>query len=494
MSPQGVPVSRSRRVRSVLVLVSLLGGLLAPALTAAAETAPTRLITHAEGVRGRYIVVLRPASLRSTSASTTSLLASDLSRAYGGRVTRVFGAVLDGYAAKLTAAQATRLARDPSVAYVEQDMWVHVDATQAPAPWDLDRLDQHPLPVDGSYTYGTDGTGVTAYVIDTGIRLSHQQFGGRATSGFDVVDGGPAEDCNGHGTHVAGTVGGSTYGVAKDVSLVAVRVLNCRGSGLNSGVIAGIDWVTADHGPGEAAVANMSLGGRASSALDQAVANSIADGVVYAIAAGNGGLLGNAKDACTTSPARVPAAITVSATDSTDTKASWANTGTCVDVFAPGVSITSAWIGSDTATDTVSGTSMASPHVAGVAAMYLEAHPTATPAQVGAAIVAGATIGIVNSPGTGSPNRLLYSTFGETPPITLSVTGSVTLGGKRAVLAWSGATTPQVDVYRNGVFGATTANDGTATDTTIGSRTGTFTYHVCEAGTSVCSNPASVTF
>jgi subtilisin family serine protease len=251
---------------------------------------------------------------------------------------------------------------------------------------------------------------VTAYIIDTGILTTHTEFGGRATPGFDAVtSGGSAVDCNGHGTHVSGTVGGTTYGVAKDVRLVAVRVLDCNGSGSTSGVIAGIDWVTANHAT--PAVANMSLGGGASTALDQAVQRSIASGVTYAIAAGNGNFIGIAQDACKSSPARVPEAITVSATNSSDTKASWANYGTCVDLFAPGVSITSAWATSNTATNTISGTSMATPHVAGVAALYLQGHAAAAPQEVRDALVAAATPSVVKSAGRGSPNLLLFTSY-----------------------------------------------------------------------------------
>jgi subtilisin family serine protease len=253
---------------------------------------------------------------------------------------------------------------------------------------------------------------VKAYIIDTGIRATHTQFAGRVISGFTAIsDGLGTNDGNGHGTHVSGTVGGSTYGVAKNVTLVAVRVLDSSGSGTNSGVIAGVDFVTSDHQAGQPAVANMSLGGGLSSALDTAVTNSINDGVTYAIAAGNSNV-----DACTTSPADVPSAITVGATTISDARASFSNFGTCLDIFAPGNNITSSWNTSDTATNTISGTSMATPHVTGVAALFLETNPTASPATVTAAIINNATLNKVTSAGTGSPNRLLFSLLGAAPP------------------------------------------------------------------------------
>jgi subtilisin family serine protease len=256
---------------------------------------------------------------------------------------------------------------------------------------------------------------VHAYVIDQGLYAAHSEFGSRASVGYDGIGTTcTTADDAGHATHVGGTIGGTTYGVAKGVTLVGVRVLDCSGSGSVSGVIAGIDWVTANAV--KPAVANMSLGGGASTALDDAVGRSISAGVVYAIAAGNGDIFGRAQDACTTSPARVAAAITVSATNSSDTKASWANYGSCVDLFAPGVSITSAWVGSPTATNTISGTSMATPHVAGAVALYLETHPLATPADVAAAIASNATPNKVVSAGTGSPNRLLFTGASVLPP------------------------------------------------------------------------------
>src|SRR5688572_7242865 len=325
-------------------------------------------------------------------------VAAEHARAHQAQVSLVYSHALKGYAATVTDRGLSAIARDRRVANVERDGIASIVDTQNGATWGLDRIDQRSRPVDGTYTTNVaDGTGVTAYIIDTGIRTSHSEFGGRAVFGTDTVDGGQAAiDCNGHGTHVASTVGGSNYGVAQGVTLVAVRVLNCAGSGSWSGVIAGIDWVTENHlitgGP---AVANMSLGGSASAAVDKAVSNSIADGVSYAIAAGNGNFVGIAQDACKSSPARVPAAMTVSATDQNDRKASWANYGKCVDWFAPGVGITSAW--SDGGIKTISGTSMATPHTAGVAALYLQTHSGASPAAVRDALYANTTKGVVTA-------------------------------------------------------------------------------------------------
>jgi subtilisin family serine protease len=286
---------------------------------------------------------------------------------------------------------------------------VRVFTIESNATWGLDRIDQRALPLSTTYRYTNTGSGVRAYIIDTGILTTHREFGGRAVGGYTAIkDGRGTTDCNGHGTHVAGTVGGATYGVAKAVQLVAVRVLDCSGWGTTSGVIAGLDWVTAHRQ--KPAVANMSLGGGASTSLDDAVRRMISSGVATAVAAGNGNAALIAQDACKYSPARVAEAMTVSATDKTDTKASWANYGSCVDWFAPGVSIKSAWNTSTTATNTISGTSMATPHTTGVAALYLQSHTAASPSTVRSALYSLTTKGIVKNSKTANSN-LLYTNY-----------------------------------------------------------------------------------
>ncbi len=316
-----------------------------------------------------------------------------------------YDAALVGFAASMPASSLDALKKNPNVVNIEADQIITLSATQSPVTWGLDRIDQRNLPLSNSYTYNNTGAGVTAYIVDTGILFGHTEFGARASFGDDAF-GGNGADCNGHGTHVAGTVGGSTYGVAKGVTLKAVRVLNCSGSGTNSGVIAGVNWVASHHAAGAPAVANMSLGGSVSSALDTAVKNAINDGVTFAVAAGNSN-----RNACNYSPARVAAAITVGATTSSDARASYSNYGSCLDLFAPGSSITSAWYTSTSATNTISGTSMATPHVAGVAALYLQSNTSASPATVRDAIVNNATTGKVTSPGSNSPNRLLFTAY-----------------------------------------------------------------------------------
>ena len=363
---------------------------------------------HGTSASDNYIVVFDKGS---SNASVKA--AKDRAKDKGAKVHHTYSNALDGFAATLTDSALSGLRTNKHVSFIEADRQVTVSDTQSPATWGIDRIDQRNLPLNNSYTYQRSGAGVKAYIIDTGMRRTHAEFSGRATSGYSAInDGRGTDDCHGHGTHVAGTVGGETYGVAQDVSLVAVRVLDCSGNGTDSGVIAGIDWVTGNHTAGTPAVANMSLGGGVSSALDTAVNNSINDGVTYALAAGND----NGANACNSSPSRVAAGLTVGSTTSTDARSSFSNIGSCLDLFAPGSSITSSWIGSDTATNTISGTSMATPHVTGAAAVYLQCNPGASPATVSNAIVSSATTGVVSNPGTGSPNRLLYSDPGGTPP------------------------------------------------------------------------------
>lgn len=391
----------SRRVSAVLaasVLAAACGDGNAPLepLRAPPSIAATQA---ASALAHRYIVVLRG------SGPDVAAEASRLVPPRDGEVEWIYRHALRGFVARVGPAKAIEMRADRAVGLVEPDQAVSVGTTQSPTPsWGLDRIDQR-SGLDDSYTYNRTGAGVRFYGIDTGIRATHVDFGARVTAGFTAInDGRGTNDCDGHGTHTASTAAGTTYGVAKAMTVVPVRVLNCQGTGTTSGVIAGIDWVT-----GHAvlpAVANMSLGGGASSALDQALANSVATGVVYVVSAGNSG--GNA---CNQSPAREPSALTVAATRLNDARADFSNYGPCVDLFAPGVGIRAAWASSNTAAATLSGTSMSAPHVAGVAGLYLEAFPNATPGQVAQAILSEATQGAVAFPGSGTPNRLLYMAF-----------------------------------------------------------------------------------
>ncbi|MEU9932887.1 S8 family peptidase [Streptomyces anulatus] len=371
------------------------------ALPAQAAPAPEGRVLHAgaaEAIPGSYIVTLKEtAGFRASAAQGKKLIAG-----YGGRIERTYTSALNGYAAQLSSTAAKRLAADPAVASVEQNQKVHSTATQTNAPWGLDRIDQPNLPLNGTFTYpDSAGVNTTVYVLDTGVRITHQDIVGRASNGYDFVDNdNVAQDGNGHGTHVATTAAGTVYGVAKKAKIVAVRVLNNSGSGTTAGVIAGVDWITANHVA--SSVANVSLGGGPSTTLDNAVRRSIASGVTYSIAAGNS----NAP-ASGFSPARVETALTVGATTRTDARATYSNHGPLVDLFAPGSDITAGWATSDTATYTGNGTSFAAPHVAGAAAVYLTNHPGSSPAAVGTALVNGATSNVLTGIGTGSPNKLL---------------------------------------------------------------------------------------
>ncbi|MFI7551997.1 S8 family peptidase [Micromonospora sediminimaris] len=482
--------------RSLLVGLATLAMMAAATPAMAAEPVGTvRSAGGATAVKDSYIVVFKDSEVSRTAVGSS---VDRLLRRHGGATARTYSAAVRGAEVRVSARAAARIAADPAVAYVEQNHVVSLAGTQTnPPSWGLDRIDQRNLPLNSSYTYPNTATNVTSYVIDTGIRTTHSDFGGRATWGTNTVDSNNT-DCNGHGTHVAGTVGGSAYGVAKATRLVAVKVLNCSGSGTNAGVIAGIDWVTANAV--KPAVANMSLGGGANTSVDNAVINSINSGVTYAVAAGNGNALGQRQNACNYSPARAAPAITVGATQSNDAAASFSNYGTCVDILAPGVSITSAWHTSNTATNTISGTSMASPHVAGVAALVLSANPSWSPQQVRDYLVSNSTPNVISNVGSGTPNQLLYVVNGSTPPptndfsVSVSPTSGSVTAGSSATATVSTATTngsaQSVSLSASGLPSGATASFSPATVTSGGSSTLTIST---SASTPAGTYPVTVT-
>lgn len=414
-------------MKKTIIALTVAGVCLSATATATANETKLIKVDPAKKIPNQYIVVFKKSPhSASFSASqqlyATESMAQSIVSSSSAELLSVYSSpAMQGMALKANKQQIKEVLNNPDVEFVEEDQVVSIDfdpstqANQSNATWGLDRIDQRDLPLNGSYNYDFDGTGVTAYVIDTGVRNSHSEFGGRSSNGYDFIDNdGTSNDCNGHGTHVAGTIGGSTYGVAKNVSIVGVKVLGCTGSGSTSGVIQGINWVAnqaqSDGGP---SVANMSLGGGISTATDNAVENAVSSGITFVVAAGN-----DNSSACNYSPARAPSAVTVGSTTSSDARSSFSNYGSCLDIYAPGSSITSAWHTSNSATNTISGTSMASPHVAGVVALILDENPSYSPSQVVTSLTNNASNNKVSDAKAGSPNKLLFSDGGGiiTPP------------------------------------------------------------------------------
>jgi subtilisin family serine protease len=477
-----------------------------PSLTAAppalSQTSAATIATPDRTIPGQFIVTLAPKANP-----------ADVARAHGVTPSHSYTLAMNGFAGSISEAARAGLLRDSRIERIDPDRVVaEADGgSESAASWGLDRIDQRSATLDGSFQYAGTGQGVTAYILDTGIRFSHADFGGRARTGFDAF-GGDGSDCRGHGTHVAATVGGSVHGVAKAVSLVSVRVLDCSGQGTTSGVVAGLEWVMA-HGS-RPAVANLSLSGDADDVLDAAVRATVAAGIPVVVAAGN-----DARDACRYSPARVTEAMTTGATDPTDVKPYFSNWGACVDWYAPGVSIVSAGNSSDTDIATMSGTSMAAPHSTGVVALQLEAHPAATPAEVRAALSAAATTGVVmwqvsigdllHTVGDGVVSEPVPAPVPAPAPesgaepepapapaaITLTASARKVKGKASAELQWSGAEGTQVVIVVNGAAVATVPNSGSYSYRATARRQTTYRFQVCEAGGGAprCSSELPIT-
>jgi len=434
--------SKFQTVRALCAIA--MGFICTASIAQSADPKPKHALPKGALIADRYIVIFKP------SVANAAQEADNLMRSYGGQIHFRYNNAVKGFAASIPAAALNGIQNNPNVESVEQDATVLLNqttSTQNQATWGLDRVDQRDRPLDSQYSFKYTASGVTAFVIDTGIRVDHVEFTGRVVPGYSAVsDGNGTNDCNGHGTHVSGTIGGATWGVAKGVKLVPVRVLDCAGSGTLSGVVAGIDWVAGSTV--RPAVANLSLGSSKSTTVNAAVAGAYSKGVTMVVAAGNSN-----ADACLYSPSSEPTAITVGATTSSDARASYSNYGSCVDVFAPGSSITSAWYTSATASNTISGTSMASPHVAGIAALALNANPSATPSAVAQFITTNASMNKLTSVGSGSPNKLAYSLASGAPGVVVSQTVAIkSLAGssKKSGKNWQAVVTVSVRDINSG--------------------------------------------
>jgi aqualysin 1 len=470
-----------------------------PAASAPADVAnlPAAMAKASSAIEDAYIVTLSDDE-PDPDKKSKELLAGIKGK---GKIKHVYKHALKGFAIDMSSDDAAIISDMPGVLRVEQDVEMNVSTTETPVSWGLDRIDQRTLPLNQTYSFTSTGSGVRVYILDTGILPGHQEFGGRAnTSGYTAIaDGRGSVDCHGHGTHVAGTVAGNTTGIARSAQLYAVRVLDCNGSGSTYGVIAGIDWVISQRNlnPGVPMVANMSLGGGLSASLNDAVRRAVEAGVTFAVAAGN-----DNTNACNQSPASEPSALTVGATDNGDSRAYYSNYGSCLDIFAPGSGIVSAYYYSTSSYASMSGTSMASPHVAGIAAVILGDAPSSSPAQVRSTMLAAATLNVVGNSGLSSPNALLFNGFTAAPPpptpaeptLISSLTVTRTRSGNKTNmnLAWNrGTTGGYVEIWRStsstsrGSLFTSTPNDGGWTDSRVST---TYWYTVCQNGT--CTNSA----